>query len=291
MTKDKGIVLILGAKGNLGTQLVEVFSQDNNYKVIAWDRGEIDITDKDLILKKIQDIKPNIIVNTAAYNSVDKCEDDDEYEKAKNLNIDGPKYLAEAALKVGALLVHYSTDYVFDGEKEDGYTEDDKPCPINRYGKTKFFGEKKILENSGSGLKWYIIRTSKLFGPKPENENNKPSFFDIILNSSNQKELGVVDDEKSCFTYTPDLAQATKKLIESDKGYGIYHLVNSSPCTWHKGAKEFFAQKGIDIKLKPIQPDKLGRLAKRPKCSVLLNTKFTPLRDWKEALREYVKSE
>ncbi len=290
---DKEIVLILGAKGNLGTQLVKVFSQDDNYKVIDWDRQEIDVTDKELILKKVKDIKPDIIINAVAYNAVDKCEaSDEEYEKAKSLNIDGPKYLAEAALEVNALLVQYSTDYVFDGEKNDGYTEDDEPHSINRYGKTKFFGEKKILENSGSGLKWYIIRTSKLFGPKGESDLTKDSFFDIILKSSEKKnKIDVVDGETSCFTYTPDLAQVTKKLIASDNGYGFYHFTNSGVCTWYEAAVELFKLKNIDIKINRIKSENLKRPAKRPKNSVLLNTKFEQLRSWQEALREYLKND
>ena len=179
-------ILILGAKGNLGQQLVKIFSADN--EVLGWDRGEIDITDRELILKKTADLKPELVINAAAYNAVDKCEEsDEEYELAKRINIDGPKFLAEACLKIGATLIHYSTDYVFDGTKADGYIETDEPKPINRYGKTKFHGEKRILELSGSGLKWYLIRTSKLFGPKGESDIAKPSFFFFILEQAKNK--------------------------------------------------------------------------------------------------------
>lgn len=291
MTPNKETVLILGAKGNLGVQLTDAFSQDSHYKVIAWDKGEIDITDRELILKKVADIRPDIIINAAAYNAVDKCEDsEEEYNKAKKLNIDGPKYLAEAALELGAILVQYSTDYVFSGEQDSGYKEDDEPAPINRYGKTKFFGEKRILENSGSGLKWYIIRTAKLFGPKGESAEAKDSFFDVMLNLAKQhQQVKAVDDEKSCFTYTPDLAAATKKLIESDQGYGFYHLTNSGSSTWYEAAVELYKLKNIDIKVEPIKSDALTRPAKRPKNSTLLNTKFEPLRPWQEALKEFLK--
>ena len=282
-------ILILGAKGNLGQQLVKIFSSDN--EVIAWDRGEIDISDRELMLKKIADLKPELVINAAAYNAVDKCEaSDEEYELAKKINIDGPKFLAEACLKIGATLVHYSTDYVFDGAGKSGYKETDEPKPINRYGKTKFHGEKRILEFSGNGLKWYLIRTSKLFGPKAENEAAKASFFDIMLGQSREKSsLEAVDEELSCFTYTPDLAKATKELIDKNSGYGIYHIVNGGSCTWHKAAVELFKLAGIGIEVKPITGDKLARPAKRPKYSVLLNTKFPPLRDYREALKEYLK--
>ncbi|MCK4553969.1 dTDP-4-dehydrorhamnose reductase [Candidatus Parcubacteria bacterium] len=281
-------ILILGAKGNLGQQLVKVF-QDNN-EVIAWDREEIDITDKELVFKKVNDVKPDIIINAAAYNAVDKCEtDEQQFELAKKLNGEAVGYLADAAIEVNAILVHYSTDYVFSGDKKEGYKEDDEPRPVNKYGKTKLIGEQEMITRSGSGLKWYLIRTSKLFGPKGESELTKPSFFDTILQLSKKRDyIDVVDEEVSCFTYTPDLAKATKELVESGKGYGIYHIVNGGPCTWYEAAVELFRVAGIDIKVNPVSSDKFPRPAKRPKYSVLLNTKLEPMREWKEALREYL---
>ncbi|MDP2736423.1 MAG: dTDP-4-dehydrorhamnose reductase [bacterium] len=282
-------ILILGAKGNLGQELVKAFADAG--EVIAWDRGEIDISDRELILKKIADLKPELVINAAAYNAVDKCEaSDEEYELAKKINIDGPKFLAEACLKIGATLVHYSTDYVFDGVKKNGYIETDEPKPINRYGKTKFHGEKRILELSGSGLKWYLIRTSKLFGSKAESEMAKLSFFDIMLEQSRAKSsLEIVDEEVSCFTYTPDLARATRELVSGGHGYGIYHLVNSGSCTWYEAAVELFRLAEIKIDVQPITSEKLARPAKRPKYSVLFSTKLPLLRDYLEALAEYLK--
>jgi len=305
-------ILILGAKGNLGQQLVKVFTDD--HEVIAWDRGEIDITDKDLVLKKVSDVKPDIIVNAAAYNAVDKCEEEEkELELARKLNGEAVGYLAQAALENDAVLIHYSSDYVFGKDtnginkerveqikKQGGFREDDQPCPVNKYGETKLMGEKEIIKLSGSGLKWYLIRTSKLFGPKGESELAKPSFFDIMLKLSQERdEIDVVDEEISCFTYTPDLAKATRQLVESEKArsepgrksYGIYHIVNGGPCTWYQAALELFKIVDIDIKVNPVTSDKFPRPAKRPKYSVLLNTKLKSLRDWKEALREYLNNE
>lgn len=281
-------ILILGAKGSLGGELQKVFSPDN--EVLGWDRGEIDITDRELILKKISDVKPELVINAAAYNAVDKCEEDDnEYELAKKINIDGPKFLAEACLKISATLIHYSTDYVFDGKNQGGYAETAEPAPINRYGKSKFHGEKRILEYSGKGLKWHLIRTSKLFGPKAESEQSKPSFFDIMLAAGKSRDkLEVVSDELSCFTYTPDLAGATKKLYDGGYGYGVYHIVNGRPCAWCDGAVELFRLTGAEIKVEPVSGDKLTRPAKRPKYSVLLNTKLPALRDYRDALKEYL---
>jgi dTDP-4-dehydrorhamnose reductase len=284
-------ILVLGADGNLGGELIKTFEADEN-EVIGWDKGEIDITDRVLILKKAEDLKPDIIINAAAYNAVDKCEEsDEEYEKAKMINIDGPKNIAEAALKIGAVFVHYSTDYVFDGKKKKGYRETDEAAPVNRYGKSKLHGEKRVLELSGKGLKWYLIRTSKLFGPKGANPTAKPNFFDIMLKLAGERSvIEAVNEEVSNFTYTPDLALATKSLVAGNKGYGIYHLTNTGPATWYQAAQELFRLKDINTKLTPVKSDRLPRPASRPKYSVLLNTKFEPMRSWQDALQEYLGS-
>lgn len=292
-------ILILGAQGNLGGQLTKTFQ--NNYDIIAWDKSEIDVTDQDLIIKKISDIKPNIIINAAAYNAVDKCEENEEYNLAKRINSLTPGYLAQAAMNVNAVLIHYSTDYVFGGhtphhaktlkeiKAQGGFMEDDAPRPINKYGQTKLTGEEEIKKLSGRGLKWYLIRTSKLFGPRGESEFSKSSFFDVMLNlSKNKNEINVVNDEKSCFTYTPDLARATKTLVEEKYGYGIYHIINEGACTWYEAARTLFQQTNNNIKINPVTADQFPRPAKRPKYSVLLNTKFPKLRDWRGALREYI---
>lgn len=284
-------ILILGAKGNLGQQLAQVFK--NNYEVSAWDRKELDITDKESVLRKIKSVKPRMIINAAAYNAVDKCEaDENEFDLAKKINGEAVGYLAQAALENNAVLVHYSSDYVFNGENENGYREDDEPNPISKYGETKLMGERAVVDAGKQGLKYYLIRASKLFGPQAISKASKPSFFDIMLKLAESKnEIDVVDEEVSCFTYTPDLAAATKDLIESKNPYGICHITNSGSCTWYKAAKELFKLAGINIKVNAVAGDKFPRPAKRPKYSVLLNTKLDNLRDYKEALSEYLKVE
>jgi len=290
-------LLVLGSEGNLGGQILKIFSQNKNYDITAWDKDDVDITDKELIQKKIKDLKPDIIINTVGYNAVDKCEeDDDEYDLAKKINIDAPRYLAEVSLEVKSIFVHYSSDYVFGGNvntkeiiKKGGYSEEDEVSPVNRYGKTKAIGEKQLIQLSGKGLKWYLIRPSKLFGPKGKSEITKLSFFDLILNLSKEKKvLDLVDEEISCFTYTLDLAVATKKLIEDNSGYGIYHITNSEPATWYESGIEMFKILNEDIKINAVSGDKFSRPAKRPNYSVLKNTKLNPLRSWKEALEEYL---
>ncbi len=258
--------------------------------MVAWDKEEVDITDKDLLEEKIKELNPKVIINTSAYNAVDKCEKDaEELEMAKKINSNAVAFLADIALDIDAILVHYSTDYVFDGKEEEGYQENSSPFPVNNYSRTKYLGEKELIKRSGKGLKWYLIRTSKLFGPSGESDMAKKSFFDIMLDLSQKKsELEVVDEELSCFTYTPDLAQATKNLIASDNGYGIYHIVNSGAATWYQATQALFEILGKNnIDLKPVPASHFPRPAKRPQYSVLVNTKLEPLRSWQEALREY----
>jgi dTDP-4-dehydrorhamnose reductase len=308
-------ILIIGSKGMLGQELVSVFKKDSDYKVIPWDREDIDITREKEVDKKIGIIRPSIILNAAAYNAVDKCEEDaKEYKLAKEINGLAPGYLAKAAKKNKAILVHYSTDYVFDGDLEKllfsepsgcthvcatcslheghsstpGYTEEAKPNPISNYGKSKLLGEQEVSNNLKNH---YIIRLSKLFGKPAVSEGAKKSFFDVMLEAGkNKKEIKVVDEETSCFTYAPDLARKTKEIIDSKKPFGIYHVVNSGSCTWYEACVELYKLAKIRTKVIPVPASEFPRPAKRPMYSVLLNTKLNPLRDWKEALKEYLKN-
>ena len=309
-------ILIIGAKGMLGQELVSIFKDDKNYKVIAWDKEDLDITNEVAVNKKIKVINPEIIINSAAYNAVDKCEKSKkEFELAKKINGLAPGYLAKIAKKLKATLIHYSTDYVFSGKDPEieepagcthscgncglhksasrriapqiGYFENSKPKPINQYGKTKLMGEKEVQENTKN---YYIIRPSKIFGKPALAKGAKRSFFDVMLElGKKNNEVRVVDGEMSCFTYAPDLARKTKEILESKKPFGIYHVTNSGACTWHEAALELYQQKKLKTKVIPIDSSDLKRPAKRPEISALINTKLNPLRNWQEALREYLK--
>lgn len=321
-------VLIIGAKGMLGQELVKVFKKDKDYEVTAWDREDIDITSEKEVAAKISKLRPEIIINAAAYNAVDKCEDpvksglpsdhgawQKEFKMAKKLNGKAPGYLAKAAKKAGAVLVHYSSDYVFGKEMpeipepkgctgscgscglhagfvpEIGFDEDAKPNPISNYGKSKLMGEKEVAKNAKD---YYIIRLSKLFGKPAKSEAAKRSFFDVMLEvgKKNPPAGGVkaVDEETSCFTYAPDLAKKTKEIIESKKPSGIYHVVNSDACTWYEAVLELYQQARLKTKVIPVPGSEFPRPAQRPYYSVLLNTKLNPLRSYKDALKEYLKS-
>ena len=281
-------ILILGGRGNLGSQLTKLFSED--YETISVDREDLDVLDFAALAAKIRELKPELIINTVAYNAVDRCEDKDGNEGALKLNVTLPEALADLALETGSLLIHYSSDYVFNGtEQKQTFAEDDVPNPVNKYGESKARGEQEILRRASLGLRYYLIRTSKLFGPAGASPSAKPSFFDIMLNlAQDKKELTVVNEELSCFTYTPDLAAATKRLWELELPFGIYHLTNEGSVTWYEAATELFRLKKIKAVIRAVRSENLLRAARRPKFSALLNTKVRKLRSWKEALKEYL---
>ncbi len=299
-------VLILGSLGMLGQELVRVFSEDEKYLVMAWDREDIDVTDFAVLEKRLQEMKPDVVVNAVAYNAVDRCEEDDmEFQKALRLNRDVPGKLAELGVTLGFLLVHYSTDYVFDGALEKnkattgccgggccgagvnevGYDEASLPNPINRYGESKYAGERSVRVAE----QYYLIRLSKLFGNPGKSAEAKRSFFAVMLEQAEvKKELSVVDDEKSSFVYAPDLALATKELIESGDEFGTYHLINEGSATWYEAVQELYRLAKKEVSVVPVTSDTFPRSAKRPSVSTLLNTKRPKLRHYTEALQEFL---
>ncbi len=280
-------ILIIGSHGMLGQDLKRVFERDMNWEAFAYDREEIDITSEDGLRKKISEVGPSAIINATGYNAVDKCETDEiEYELAKKINGYGPGFLAKIAKEKNIPVVHFSTDYVFDGEKGE-YAEADKPLPISNYGRSKLLGEEEIQKNTDA---YWLIRTSKLFGRPGKSAMSKKSFFDtMIAFAKDNSVLKIVDEEKSCFTYAPDLALETKKMIEEKIPFGIYHVTNAGPCTWYEAAGELFKLAKMDVEVIPVGSSEFPRPAKRPRSSVLLNTKLKPLRHYVDALKEYLK--
>jgi dTDP-4-dehydrorhamnose reductase len=286
-------ILILGAAGNLGIAYSELLDNKEELDVIAWDKTELDVTDGGILAKKISDIKPNIIINNVAFNDVDAIEKDNAaQELARRLNITLVNSLGEIALSLGSTLIHYSSDYVFKGDNRKGYLEDDLPSPINFYGQTKYEGEQELLKLTGKGLKWYLIRTSKLFGPPSLSLVAKPNFFELILDSAKQGQvLKVVADESGSFTYTRDLAKASWDLVLENCPFGIYHLVNSGHASWYEAAKYFLDQTSLNFEILSVKRKDFPRPAKRPKYSLLTNTKRPILRPWQEAIDDYIEKE
>jgi len=273
--KTKMKILVIGNKGMLGTDLIKELKK-TDYEIIGWDLGEIDITNpKDM--HKIEDNKPDIIINCAAYTDVDEAES--KKDLAFSVNVTGVNNLAKICIKLNIPLMHISTDYVFNGQKEK-YNEDDTKDPINYYGKTKAESE-DIIVNSLE--KYYIIRTSWLFG---KNGKNFVETMKKLLTEKN--EIKVVDDQKGKPTYTKDLAKAMINLITEKKDFGIYHCTNEDTCTWFEFALQISDYINSKCKINPCTTKEFPRPAERPRFSILKNNKTMKIRGWKEALKAYL---
>lgn len=248
----------------LGRDLACVF---RDLHPLLWDTNELDITNRPMVARRIREVHPEIIINAAAYTDVDAAES--EPERARVTNGHAVGYLAEAASRVGACLVHYSTDYVFDGKNPKGYTEDNKPIkPINRYGKSKQLGERLLIEESKrSGLKYFLIRTSWLFGPLWKQKRSEKNFVGTMLRlAAARDEIRVVDDQFGCPTLTLDLARATRALLVSCSP-GVYHVTNKTAekgITWHQFAKKILEFSGEQCRLTPCRTREFPRPAPRP---------------------------
>lgn len=267
----------------LGHDLMEAFSDHN---LVGWSKTDLDITNSNQVRQKILKLNPNMIINAAAYTDVDKAEEEEDLAMA--VNATGVLHLAQAAKEVSALLVHFSTESVFNGEKQEGYQELDQTSPVNAYGRSKTRGE-ELLQNNYD--RFYIIRSSWLYGKALQKGKSRGlNFVETMLKLAEEKdELNVVNDQFGKPTWTKDLAIMSKQLIKEVKPYGIYHIVNEGKCSWYDFAKEIFKLENIDIKVNPISSAEYELKTPRPKNTVLLNTKFHQLRPWQEALAEYLK--
>jgi dTDP-4-dehydrorhamnose reductase len=282
-------VLVTGASGMLGQDICKTFSSAG-HEVIATDRDSLDITNRQAVDEAIIARQPDAIINTAAYNFVDKVEDPAVYPIAYAINATGPGNLAQATSTRNIPFVHYSTDYVFAGNKPKGYVESDEPDPISKYGETKAFGEAAVKKAGG---RWYILRLSKIFGNPGTSEASKESFVQLMLRLAKEKpSLQIVDEEVGCNSYTKDIAQATLKLLTERAPGGIYHLVNEGHgVTWFGFAQEIFRVAGITTPRTPVGANAFPpRPAARPKFAKLINTLGPKLRSREEALKDFLAS-
>jgi dTDP-4-dehydrorhamnose reductase len=275
-------VLILGAKGTLGGQLMKLYPQ-----AIGWDREDIDVLDFPALRAKVAELRPafDAVINCVAFNDVDGAED--RPEAAMALNAEFPGRLAQFTGKLGVPLVHYSTNYVFDGVQGE-YKETDRPAPLSSYGRSKLGGEQSIAESRG---RCYIVRTAVIFGPKGASDLSKKSFVDLMLDLSAKRDtIQAVSDEINSITYAPDLAAATRDLLAAAPPPGIYHAVNSGAVSWFDFAREIFRIAGRKATVLPVPSTHFPRKATRPAKAILLNTKLPPLRPWQAALEEFLAS-
>ncbi|MBX9993193.1 dTDP-4-dehydrorhamnose reductase [Priestia aryabhattai] len=276
-------VLITGANGQLGKELVELFTA-KGFEVYGFGRDKMDITNQAQVQEVLSTLKPNIVIHSAAHTQVDLAES--EPEQAFSINAYGTRNVAVAAEAVGAKLVYVSTDYVFDGTNDEPYNEFSPTSPLGVYGKSKLAGEQFVRDLHS---KFFIVRTSWVYGKHGAN------FVKTMLKlGKERKELSVVADQRGCPTYTLDLANAILELVDTQK-YGVYHVSNSGSCSWYEFAKEIFEISEMKVQVNSCTTADFPRPAARPANSVFehmsikLNS-FSPIRPWKEALRSFLKN-
>jgi dTDP-4-dehydrorhamnose reductase len=272
-------VLILGARGLLGTDLLKEWQSD---ELIPATSAEADIRQFSEVETLVRKIRPDWIVNSAAYTDVDGCERNSELAFA--VNCTGVENLIRAAHNAASRILHLSTDYVFSGQGTRPYEITDPVAPINVYGASKAAGEAALQRSS---LPWCIVRTSWLFGV------NGHSFPQKVLQAAETRpELSVVDDQLGSPTYTRDLARAIRDLVQKD-ARGIVHVSNEGACSWYEFAKEILARSNHHtVQVKPISTDQSTRPARRPNFSVLspssLHAFGIHMRPWQQALKSYL---
>lgn len=267
-------VLVTGANGMLGQDLCPIL-EDVGCFVYESDIETLDVTDEQQISVAIATIKPDVVIHAAAYTNVDKAEE--EREIALKINEQGSANIAKACAQNNCTLVYISTDYVFDGTKNEPYLPTDDVNPINSYGLSKLKGEEAVKKYCE---KYYIVRTSWLYGHHGKN------FVETMISLAQNDEVKVVTDQIGCPTWTVELANGIIKLIGAQKPFGTYHICGSGETSWYGFAKEIFEQMGFEVNLKECVTEDYPRPAKRPKYSVMNNEKSC--RDWKVALRDYL---
>ncbi|HFC97761.1 MAG TPA: dTDP-4-dehydrorhamnose reductase [Thermosulfurimonas dismutans] len=279
-------VALIGAKGQLGQDIVRTIP--DGVELYSFTHQDIEITDKKIVQHVLEvEKKFDVVINTAAFHKTDLCED--EPEKAFAVNVVGVKNLVDVCLKTGAVLVHISTDYVFDGRKigtREPYTEEDSPNPINVYGISKYAGElmvRNYLE------KYYVVRVASLYG-RAGASGKGGNFVYTILNKARAGEpLRVVEDIYMSPTYTLDAAREIWRIILEERPYGLYHVVNSGYCSWYEFAVRILEFAGIEARIEPVKHTEFPTRARRPLWSPLASIKGVVLRSWEEALQEFVK--
>jgi dTDP-4-dehydrorhamnose reductase len=272
--------LVAGAHGQLGRDLVAALGSE-----VAWagGRAELDVTDWEAVTSVVGRVRPDVIFNGAAYNKVDGAET--ETGRALEVNALAPGLLARAAATGGALFVHFSTDYVFDGRSTTPYREDDCPAPLGAYGVSKLAGERLVIASPGDHL---VVRTSSVFG-RGGNRQKGGSFIERILEQARAGQpLRVVSDQTFSPTYAPDLAEAAIALVRAG-ARGLVHVANGGSCSWYEFATRGLALAGIDVPVAAISAAELGLAARRPAYSVLDTGRYRGLvlgglRPWPDAL-------
>src|SRR6266403_3757814 len=282
-------LVIVGAGGRLGTALAREYRE--KFSVIGFDHAQLDLANADELREKLCTIDCDLLINAAAFANVDLCEK--ERDQAFRINADAPRILAEICRDKNAKLIHFSTDYVFDGGKREPYIENDSANPISVYGESKRAGEQFVLQTHDRPL---VVRVSWVFGP------DRPSFIDGMIKRARENEqIDAIADKFSTPTYTHDIAQMLPQFFEVDVEGGILHFANAGECSWQEYAQwalDCCATEGIALKAKIVDALKLADMknwsARRPVYSVLSTAKYSALTDvssraWRDAVADYIR--
>lgn len=278
-------IVVIGANGQLGTDLVKALRE---WDLVPLTHSDLDICDFVHTRKVLEDVKPGIVINTAAFNRVDDAEE--QPEKAFWVNAYAVRNLAMICADLDCTLMHISTDYVFGGEKRTPYTEEDPPNPLNVYGVSKLAGEYFVRNICP---KHFIIRTSGLYGVAGSSGKGGNFVETMIRLAKEGKPIRVVTDQVLTPTYTKDLAEKLKELLQTGASYGVYHITNSGQCSWYEFAGKIFELLGLKPDFGPTTSAEFGAKARRPAYSVLAHNKLKglgldDLRPWPEALKAYL---
>jgi dTDP-4-dehydrorhamnose reductase len=273
-------VMITGAAGQLGSTLVATLSR--SYEVVSFTRSQLDIADEPAVLERVSSVAPDALINCAAYNDVERAEE--AALDAITGNALGVLSLSRAAAASATMLIHYSTDFVFDGQTDRPYLESDPPRPLSTYGSSKLLGEWFALESPAA----YVLRVESLFGGHPA----KSSIDKILAGIENGQPVRVFSDRTVTPSYVGDVAGATESLLRAQPPFGVYHCVNSGVTTWHGVAVEAARLLGRDADIVPVSSDSVKLRARRPRYCALSNQKLAdagmPMPAWQDALARYV---
>jgi len=283
-------IVILGAGGRLGAALRREYQA--RFAVLGLDHAQLDLVDGARVRATLRSLQFDILINCAAFTNVDLCET--EREQAFRINAEAPRVLAEICRQQNAKLIHFSTDYIFDGEKREPYTEEDKARPISVYAESKRAGEENVLAMEDRHL---VVRVSWVFGP------DRPSFVDAMIKRAREgAQVDAVADKFSAPTYTRDIAQMLPTLFENQAARGLLHFANSGACSWQEYAQHALDcchSLGVLLQAKTVGALKLSEMknwvARRPVYTVLATDKYSALtgaspRSWRDAVADYVKS-
>jgi len=281
-------IVILGAGGRLGAALLREYR--DKFDVAGFNHTQLDLSDLGAVREKLQGISFDVLINAAGFTRVDLCET--QPDRAFLINAEAPRVVAEICDETNARLIHFSTDYVFDGEKHEPYTEDDEANPISIYGKSKLAGENNVLAAKSQNL---VVRVSWVFGP------DRPSFIDAMVQQAQENdEVDAVADKFSTPTYTLDIAAMLPQFFDGNVSGGILHFANAGQCSWQEYAQwavDCCHNAGLPLKTKTIGARKLREMvnwvARRPVYSVLSTAKYTRLmglspRTWRGAVSDYI---